>query len=318
MGRYLARQLATTIPVLVLVSIMVFLFAHLAPGDPITALAGDQAVDEEVVEQLRKQYGLDRSLPVQYFTWAGNALTGDFGYSYTSRLAVSDILMDRFIVTGLLSVIAIVIAVSVALTLGTLAAIYKGSWIDYLNQGMAMIGGSMPAFWIGILLILFFSQRLGILPASGYVQFTDDPWRSIRHLILPAITLSSGYAAVLCRVVRASMLDVLHEDYIRTARAKGLGTRQVNVRHAFRSALLPIITIIGVEAGGLFGSAVITETVFALPGMGRLLVDSISSRDFPVFQGATLMLVLLLVISNTLADLAYGLVDPRVRRGRVA
>lgn len=315
MGHYLARQLATTIPVLVLVSIIVFLFAHMAPGDPVTALAGDQAVDDAVVARLREEYGLDRSLPAQYLTWAGKAITGDFGYSYASRQDVVDILVDRLAVTVLLSVMAMVIAVTIALTMGTLAAIYRGSWLDYANQVLAMIGGSMPAFWIGILLILLFSQRLGWLPASGYVPLTEDPVRAMRHLILPAVTLSTGYAAVLSRVVRASMLDVLHEDYIRTARAKGLEPRRVNIGHAFRSAMLPIITMIGVEAGGLLGGAVITETVFALPGMGRLLVDSIGSRDFPVFQGATLMLVLLLVLSNTIADLAYGIADPRVRRG---
>jgi peptide/nickel transport system permease protein len=314
-GRHLIRQLATTIPVLLLVSIIVFLFAHLAPGDPITALAGDQAVDEEVVARLRENYGLDRSLPVQYLTWAGNAITGDLGYSFTTRQDVSDILLDRLSVTVVLTVFALVIAISVAMVMGVLAAIYRGSWIDYANQVLAMIGGSMPAFWFGILLILLISQRLQWLPASGYVSFTNDPVGALRHLTLPAITLSTGYAAVLSRVARASMLDVLHEDYVRTARAKGLSPRRVNISHAFRSALLPIITMVGVEAGHLLGGAVITETVFALPGMGRLLVDSVNSRDFPVFQGATLVLVLLLVASNTIADIAYGLADPRVRRG---
>lgn len=314
MGRHIIRQLATTIPVLVLVSVIVFLFAHLAPGDPITALAGDQVVDEQVVARLREDYGLDRPLPVQYLTWAGNAMTGDLGYSFNTRQDVSDILLDRLAVTVLLTVFALVIALSVAIVMGVLAAIYKGSWIDYANQLLAMIGGSMPAFWFGILLILLVSQRLKWLPASGYVSFTDNPIDALRHLILPAITLSTGYAAVLCRVTRASMLDVLHEDYVRTARAKGLSPRRVNMGHAFRSALLPIITMVGVEAGHLLGGAVITETVFALPGMGRLLVDSVSSRDFPVFQGATLVLVILLVASNTVADIAYGLADPRVRR----
>lgn len=173
----------------------------------------------------------------------------------------------------------------------------------------------MPAFWLGILLILVVAQKLQWLPASGYVSLADDPVQALRHMLLPALTLSAGYAAVLSRVARASMLDVLHEDYIRTARAKGLTDRQVNIKHALRSALLPIITMVGVETGHLLGGAVITETVFALPGMGRLLVDAVSSRDFPVVQGATLILVVLLMASNSLADLAYGFADPRVRRG---
>lgn len=314
MARQVIRQVVTTIPVLLLVSGIVFLFAHLAPGDPVTALAGDQAVDPEVVEQLRADYGLDQPLPVQYVTWVGNAVTGDLGYSFTTRQPVSDVLIERLSVTLVLTLFALLIAIIVALVTGVLAAIYRGSWFDYANQLLAMIGGSMPAFWLGILLILVVAQKLQWLPASGYVPVTEDPVASLRHLVLPAITLSSGYAAVLSRVARASMLDVLHDDFIRTARAKGLSERHVNVSHALRSALLPIITMIGVEAGHLLGGAVITETVFALPGMGRLLVDAVSSRDFPVFQGATLMLVLLLVASNSMADLAYGFADPRIRR----
>jgi len=315
MSRHLTQQVVTIIPILLLVTGIVFLFAHLAPGDPVTALAGDQAIDPEVVAQLRASYGLDRSLPVQYITWIGNLFTGDFGYSFTTRQPVSSILIERLSVTLVLTLFALVIAITGALVTGVLAAIHKGTWFDHLNQLLAMLGGSMPAFWLGILLILVVAQKLQWLPASGYVSLADDPIQALRHLLLPAITLSAGYAAVLSRVARASMLDVLHEDYIRTARAKGLTDRQVNVKHALRSALLPIITMVGVETGHLLGGAVITETVFALPGMGRLLVDAVSSRDFPVVQGATLILVVLLMASNSLADIAYGFADPRVRRG---
>lgn len=312
--RQLTERFVTTIPVLVIVSVLIFLLVQLAPGDPITVLAGDQAMDPEVVESLRSQYHLDEPLPFQYLRWLGNTAQGDFGYSFTTRQPVREAIADRLTVTLQLTLFALVIALLVAIPIGVLAAIYRNSVFDYLNQGLAMIGGSMPAFWLGILLILLFAQKLEWLPASGYTPFTEDPIACLKYLLLPAITLSSGYAAVLSRIVRASMLDVLHEDYIRTARAKGLAEHQVNIRHALRSALLPVITVIGMEAGHLLGGAVITETVFALPGMGRLLVDAVSSRDFPIVQGATLVLVIMLVLSNLIADLTYGIADPQVSR----
>jgi peptide/nickel transport system permease protein len=314
MLRYISQQLITTIPILLLVSGLVFLFAQLAPGDPITALAGDQALDPDVVRQLKETYGLDRPLAVQYVTWVTNVVQGDLGYSFRTRQDVSTILIDRLAVTGTLTFMALAIAMAVALTSGLLAALHRGSGFDHANQVLAMIGGSMPAFWLGILLILLFSQRLEWLPASGYVSWREDPAEALKHLLLPAITLSAGYAAVMSRVVRASMLDVLNEDFVRTARAKGLSERIINTRHALRAALLPIITIVGAEAGHLLGGAVVTETVFALPGMGRLLVDAVNSRDFPVVQGATLVLAFLLVFINVIADICYGIADPRTRR----
>lgn len=313
-GRQLTERLVTTIPVVVIVTVLIFLLVHLAPGDPITVLAGDQAVDPEVVERLHAQYHLDDPLPLQYLRWLGQTVQGDFGYSFASRQPVRDAIADRLTVTLQLTLFALVIALAIAIPVGVLAAIYRHSVFDYLNQVLAMLGGSMPAFWLGILLILLFAQKLSWLPASGYTPFLDDPITCLEHLLLPAITLSSAYAAVLSRVARASMLDVLHEDYIRTARAKGLAEYQVNVRHALRSALLPIITLVGMEAGHLLGGAVVTETVFALPGMGRLLVDAVSSRDFPIVQGATLVLVVMLVASNLIADVAYGIADPQVSR----
>lgn len=314
MLRHLTQQIVTVIPVLLIVSGLVFLFAHLAPGDPITSLAGDQAVDPAVVLQLNEKYGLDRPLAVQYLTWVGNVLTGDLGYSFRTRQDVASMVSGRLAVTGSLAFLSMTIALLIALISGTLAALHRGSWFDHANQILAMLGGSMPAFWLGILLILFFSQRLELLPASGYVPWSEDPAQWLRHMILPAITLSAGYAAVMCRVVRASMLDVLDEDFIRTARAKGMSDQQVLVGHALRAALLPIITLVGVEAGHMLGGAVVVETVFALPGMGRLLVDGVNSRDFPVVQGATLVLAFLLVATNMVADIAYGLADPRTRR----
>jgi peptide/nickel transport system permease protein len=206
----------------------------------------------------------------------------------------------------------LLIALLIAVPLGTAAAVFRASWVDYLNQVLAMLGGSMPAFWVGILLILLFALQLGWLPPSGYVDFRTDPLANLKHLILPAFTLSTGYAAVISRVVRASMLEVLSDDFIRTARSKGLAEPAVIAGHALRAALLPIITVVGMEAGHLLAGAVVTETVFALPGMGRLLVDAVLGRDFPIVQGATLVLVLLLVASNFIADLLYGVADPRL------
>jgi peptide/nickel transport system permease protein len=313
-GRLFAERIITTIPVLILVTMLIFSMIHLAPGDPVSVIAGDQAMDPEVIERLQRQYHLDAPLPSQYLRWLGNAVRGDFGYSFQTRQPVVDAIAARLPATLQLTFMAIVISISVALPLGILAAVYRGSVFDYLNQFLAMVGGSMPAFWLGILLILLFAQTLGWLPPSGYTPFSEDPIQNLRQMLLPAITLSSNYMAVLSRVIRASMLDVLQEDFIRTARAKGLAERTVLLGHALRAAMLPIITIIGMETGTLLGGAVVTETVFAIPGMGRLLVSAVSNRDFPVVQGATLLLVIALVTSNLVADIAYRLADPRVRR----
>ena len=311
-ARLLVERLAATMPVMFLVTIAIYGLLHLAPGDPVTVLVGDQIVDEQVRLNLRRELNLDEPFPVQYATWLGKVLRGDFGYSFATRQPVVRAIGERFPVTLQLTVMALLIALVIAVPLGTAAAVFRASWVDYLNQVLAMLGGSMPAFWVGILLILLFALQLGWLPPSGYVELRTDPLANLKHRILPAFTLSTGYAAVISRVVRASMLEVLSDDFIRTARSKGLAEPAVIAGHALRAALLPIITVVGMEAGHLLAGAVVTETVFALPGMGRLLVDAVLGRDFPIVQGATLVLVLLLVASNFIADLLYGVADPRV------
>jgi peptide/nickel transport system permease protein len=311
-ARLLVQRLVSTIPVLFLVTVGIFGMLHLAPGDPISVLIGDQLVDAQVVAKLREEMHLDEPFPVQYLTWLERAVRGDFGYSFATRQPVAKALGERFPVTLQLTIMALTLALLIAVPLGALAAVRRRSALDALNQLLAMLGGSMPAFWLGILLILLFALKLRWLPPSGYTPFIDNPGNNLKGMLLPALTLSAGYAAVICRVVRASMLEVLADDFIRTARAKGLAERAVIVRHALRSALLPIITVIGLEAGHLLAGAVVTETVFALPGMGRLLVEAVTGRDFPIVQGATLILVSLLVGCNLIADLLYAAADPRV------
>lgn len=314
-GRVLVTRLIAIIPVILLVEVTIFAMLHLAPGDPVSVLIGDQAVDPAVVANLRHQLALDQPLPIQFIAWFGHTVQGDLGYSFVTHQPVVSAIAARLPVTAELTLAALILALAIALPLGVAAAVFKGSIIDYLNQGLAMIGGSMPAFWVGILLILLFAQRLRWLPASGFVPLQEDPRSNVQHLVLPAITLSLGFSVVISRVVRASMLEVLSEDYIRTARAKGLDERRVLIRHALRAALLPTITIIGLETGHLLGGAVVTETIFALPGMGRLLIDGVLSRDFPMVQGTTLILAILLVCANLVADLTYAAVDPRVGSG---
>jgi peptide/nickel transport system permease protein len=311
-GRVLVARLLAIIPVILLVEVVVFALLHLAPGDPVSVLIGDQAVDPAVVANLRAQLALDRPVPFQFVAWFGHTVQGDLGYSFVTHQPVSAAIAARLPVTAELAFAAVLIALAVALPLGVAAAVLRGSIVDYLNQGLAMVGGSMPAFWVGILLILLFAQRLRWMPASGFVPLREDPVGNLRHLLLPAITLSLGFAVVISRVVRASMLEVLSEDYIRTARAKGLGEGRVLIQHALRAALLPTITVVGLETGHLLGGAVVTETVFALPGMGRLLIDAVLSRDFPMVQGTTLVLAILLVCANLVADLTYAAADPRV------
>lgn len=311
-GRVLIARVIAIIPVILLVEVTIFAMLHLAPGDPVSVLIGDQAVDPAVVANLRHQLALDQPLPIQFIAWFGHTVQGDLGYSFVTHQPVVSAIAARLPVTAELTLAALILALAIALPLGVAAAVFKGSIIDYLNQGLAMIGGSMPAFWVGILLILLFAQRLRWLPASGFVPLQEDPRSNVQHLVLPAITLSLGFAVVISRVVRASMLEVLSEDYIRTARAKGLDERRVLIRHALRAALLPTITIIGLETGHLLGGAVVTETIFALPGMGRLLIDGVLSRDFPMVQGTTLVLAILLVCANLVADLTYAAADPRV------
>jgi len=302
-----------TLPVLILVSIGIFSLIHLAPGSPLTAILGEERADPEVIAVLTKRLGLDQPPPIQYLTWAGHVLGGDFGYSYQLRMPVAKAIGDKLPVTIQLTVVSVVLSLLIALPLGILSATHRGSWLDLLSGALGALGSSMPAFWLGVLLILFLAVYLRWLPPYGWVPFSQDPSGWAKSLVMPSMTLAIGYTAVLSRLVRASVLDVLGEDYVRTARAKGLQNRMVIWRHALRNALLPVITVIGLETGRLLGGAVVTETIFALPGVGRLAVDAVISRDIQTAQAVTLLMAGALLLTNLLADLLYGVADPRIR-----
>ncbi len=316
MSGYLLRRLVSFIPVLVFISILVFSLLHLAPGDPVDMIVGEDRPGPEVIAAIRSQYGFDDPLPVQYLRWASHAVVGDLGYSYRSRQPVTRLILERLPATLELSVLAILLGLAIALPLGIVAALRRGTWIDAAASVVAALGISMPAFWIGILLIYLFALALRWLPPSGYVSPAEDLVANLRLMVLPVITLGVGYGAMLTRYVRASMLECLGLDFVRTARAKGLAESRVVVGHVLRSALIPIVTVIGIETGRLLGGAVLTETIFALPGMGRLAVDAILSRDFPTMQGAVLLMALAVLLANLVVDLMYGALDPRMSRAK--
>jgi peptide/nickel transport system permease protein len=313
--RFILRRLALAVPVLVLVSIVVFGLIYLSPGDPVTAIVGSDVLDPQVVAAVRAEMNLDQPPLVQYLLWFGRMVRGDLGYSFHLRESVGELLVQRLPVTAELALLSVVLSLVVSFPLGILAATRRGSWLDLLASTGSALGASMPAFWLAVLLVLLFSVQLRVLPAFGFVSLTSDPGGNIKSLLLPALTLAAGYAAILARLVRASLLDVLEEDYVRTARSKGLSNRAVIVGHALRSALLPVITTIGLESGRLLGGAVVTETIFALPGVGRLAVDAVNSHDLPTLQAVALLMATALLLSNLVADLLYGVADPRIRHG---
>ncbi len=314
MGSYLLRRLVSFIPVLFFISVLVFLLLHLAPGDPVDMIVGDDRPGPDVIAEIREQYGFNDPLPVQYLRWAAHAAVGDLGYSYRSRQEVTQLLLGRLPTTLELSALSIMLGLAIALPLGIVAALRRGTWVDALASVVAALGISMPAFWIGILLIYLFALTLRWVPPSGYVSPGEDLAMNLRLMVLPVITLGVGYGAMLTRYVRASMLESLGLDFVRTARAKGLAERSVVLGHVLRSALIPIVTVLGIETGRVLGGAVLTETIFALPGMGRLAVDAILSHDFPTMQGAVLFMAVAVLLANLVVDLLYGTLDPRMRR----
>lgn len=317
MVKLISQRLISTIPVLILTSVIIFLLMRLLPGDPVVMLVGDHTeMSEEALQQLRVQYGLDRPLPVQYLIWVENALTGDLGRSIHNRQPVWDVLAPRILPTAQIGLTAWFVAMILAIPLGALSATRLNSWVDWCGTVVALIGVAMPYFLLGGLLIYVVALKGGLLPVSGYVSPFDDFWQSLRTTVLPAITLNLALAAVITRQARSSFADVLSHPFIRTARAKGLSETSVIVRHAFRNAMLPIVTILGLQLGTLFSGAVVTETVFAIPGVGRLLVDSILSRDYPVVQAVVLFITLCVIFATLAVDVAYGLLDPRMRSRR--
>jgi len=285
---------------------LVFLLRPLIPGDPIDYMLGENALAADR-EAMRVQYGLDKSIPEQYLLFLGRLVKGDLGRSIHARRPVLDMILERYPATLLLAAAAMVVAWLVALPAGLAAAVKKDTWIDNLSMFGALLGISLPNFWLGPLLILLFSIQLGWLPVSGL----DGPL----SLILPAVTLGTAMAAILTRMTRSSLLEVIREDYVTTARAKGLSERRVILKHAFKNAVIPILTLVGLQFGGLLAGSIITETIFSWPGLGSLMVTAIYSRDFPLLQGAVMTISLSYVLINLLTDLLYGLADPRIRLG---
>ncbi len=312
MGRLILRRLAATIPVLLLVTAGVFALIHLTPGDPIDAMMAE-SVDDTVKRELRRDLGLDRPLYLQYATWMGRLLQGDLGRSIRNREPVIENVSRRIKPSLQLAGLAMAISLLVATPIGILSAARRNSTIDRVGTSFALFGICMPNFLIALLLIFVFGVTLRWLPISGYVDPMEEPWDGLRSLTLPAITLGLALAAVITRTLRSSMLEALSEDYIRTARAKGLSDGAVVRRHALKNALIPVVTVLGLQLGTLIGGAVITEYVFALPGVGRLVVDAVFARDYPLVQGVVLLIAVGFILSNLAVDLLYGFIDPRIR-----
>lgn len=312
---YVARRLLQAVPVLFLASIPVFLIIHLAEGDPVLMLLGVEATTE-TIEAMRERLGLDQPLWKQYLDWITGVLSGDFGRSVMSSFTVGELLRQRLPATFALAFVAIAFAVIMAFPLGIAAALRHGRLLDRLVTVVTSIAISIPHFWLGILFVLLFAVELRWLPAGGYAAFTESPAEFARLIFMPALTLSIYIAAALTRFVRTSMVEVLHQDYIRTAHSKGLWPRTVILRHAIRNALIPAVTVLGVQFGRLLAGTIIVEAVFAWPGLGQLMLGAIHNRDFPVVQGAFLVFVVLVILSNLITDVLYSVIDPRIRMER--
>jgi len=316
MLRFLLRRSLAVLPVLFVVSLVVFLILRLAPGDPAAVIAGNSATNEDIAK-IQVQLGLDRPIPVQYGIWMGNVFRGDLGFSYYLNKPVTELIAQRVEPTLSLAFGTVILAILIAVPLGTLAAWRMGGWLDRLLSGFSVAGFSVPVFVIGYLLIYLFAMRLEWLPVQGYKSLSGPsaagPWAWMRQLILPWMTLAMIYVALIARVTRASVSEALTEDYIRTARAKGITESAVLLRHALANAAVPIVTVVGIGIALLIGGVVVTETVYAIPGLGSLTVDAVLNRDFPVIQGLVLLFSVSYVLINLLVDLSYLVLDPRIR-----
>ena len=311
MIHYILRRLLQTVPVLFGVSLLVFAIMHVVPGDPVRLIAGPDA-PESVIARVRAELGLERPLYVQYVSFLSRALHGDLGRSLRSRSPVAGEILSRFPATLELTTVSMVMAVLVGIPLGLIAAVRRSSWVDYLAMGTSLATLSMPIFWVAIVAIWLFSLHLGWLPVSG----RGGPvwhWEGLRHVLLPAATLATTSVAIISRLTRSGMLDVLGREYVTTARAKGVPPSSVVGKHALANALIPVVTVVGLQYGFLLGGAVVTETIFAWPGVGRLAITAILQRDYPVVQGCVLLVAVVFVLVNLLVDLLYGWLDPRIR-----
>ena len=313
MKSHLSTRIAQIIPTLLLVSVLVFCLQQLMPGDPAVVLAGEERGDPLVLAQIRAELWLDRSLPMQYFHWIGNAMQGNLGLSWHIRQPVAQLIMQKLPVTLQLGGMAFLIAVLIGVPAGVIAAVHRNGFWDYVANAIGLAGLSTPNFWLGIMLILLVSVNLGWLPPSGFVPPTEDWRQSLATTIMPAFVLGNAIAAILMRHTRSAMLTALDQDYVRTARAKGLKESRVIVRHALRNALMPIVTLGALELGTLLSGAVLTEQVFSIPGFGKMIVDAVFNRDYPVVQGVVLVTAFLYVLLNLLADILYVVINPRLR-----
>ncbi len=309
---FLIRRLAATIPVLLVVAVIVFLILRLTPGDPAAIIAGDNASAEQMAA-IRTTLGLDRPLIVQFGSWLFDMVRGRLGESFYFKMTVSQLIGQRLGPTFALSTLTILIAVAIAVPLGVLAAWRHGGWLDRALMGFSVLGFSIPVFVLGYILIYFFSVKLGWFPVQGYVEMKDGFGKFLHHLILPACTLSVIYIALIARVTRAAVSEAMTEDYIRTARAKGLPEIRILLQHALTNAAIPIVTVIGIGIALLIGGVVVTESVYAIPGLGRLTVDAVLARDFPTVQGVILFFSVAYVLVNLIVDLSYLVFDPRIR-----
>jgi peptide/nickel transport system permease protein len=312
MYSFIARRLLSTIPVLLIVAVLVFALLRLTPGDPAAIMAGD-AANAEQIEQIRAGLGLDRPIAVQFGIWLARVVRGDLGESFYFRIKVAELIRQRLEPTLALATLTIFIAIVVSVPLGVIAAWRFGGWFDRALMGFSVLGFSVPVFVLAYLLIWLVSLKLGWLPVQGYARIAEGFFTFLKHLILPAVTLSVIYIALIARVTRASVLEALGEDYIRTARAKGLPEVRVLVRHALANSAVPIATVIGIGIAILVGGVVVTESVYAIPGLGRLTVDAVLARDFPTIQGVILFFSFVYVLVNLLIDLSYVFLDPRIR-----
>jgi peptide/nickel transport system permease protein len=308
---YILRRLALMAPVALMVTVIVFVLIHLTPGDPARAYLGEEATPE-AVEAFRHQLGLDQPLPVQYLIYLGNLLHGNLGNSIKSHEPVAQAIFERFPATFELGLTSLVFALAVAIPAGILSALRKGSSAGLLATVVPLVGVSLPNFFLGILLILVFGLYLRLFPPGGFTAFPLDPGDNLRHLILPAISLGTVSAAINLRLMRSSLLEVLAQDYIRTARARGLAASVVTVRHALRNALIPVVTVVGIQVGLVLEGAFVTETIFAWPGVGRLAVEGIFMRDYPVVQGVVLVVALVYMFASLAVDILYVYIDPRI------
>jgi peptide/nickel transport system permease protein len=317
MGQYILRRILQGIPVLFLITLIVFIVVYLIPGDPAIVILGHDATPQALAA-VRKSLGLNNSLPERYLIWLRHVMTGDLGRSILSQQPVLQMIRYAFPVTAYLTFLSLLVAIVIAVPCGVIAALKRNTWVDLLFTAWAFFGISVPSFWLGIMLIYLFSARLRWAPLQGYISPFDDFVGSLKTMVLPAFTLGIFLSGPLMRYLRSSVLQVMDQDYVTVARAKGLAERRIILGHIVRNSLIPFVTVLGIQLGYLLGGAVIIEEVFALPGIGRLAVDAIGNRDFPVVQGIVLLVALGFVVINIIVDVVYALLDPRIRVGKGA